>query len=339
MGDKIEVLVTLPFTDDHKSMLEKVSDQLNIRIIRALKENEISQEIWKEIEVLYTDRVLPTPEQSPALHWIQFHWAGINHALDEPILQKPELIVTNMSGTAASKVAEFAVCMILALGNQLNLHFNNQKKAEWPNDRWERFKSEEVRDSTVGIFGYGSIGRQIARLIQPFGGRVLATKFNAMDPIDHEYTPEGWGDPQGDLAYRIYPAEALNWMVKECDFVVVTAPLTEKTRNSFDEVIFGMMKPTAYLIDVSRGGIVDHQALVNALKERKIAGAALDVFYKEPLPADDPLWKMPNVIITPHMGGITPHYDDRAVKLFAENLHRYVEGQTMYNLYRPERGY
>lgn len=339
MKDALEVLITLPFREDHLERLAQISPRLHLRQVRTWELDDVPPEAWEKVEILYTDQVLPQPEQAPELKWIQFHWAGISHALQHPILTKPELLVTTLSGAAASKVAEYAVLLMLALGNHLPAILANQKKNEWPSDRWERLKPLELRGSTAGIFGYGSIGRQIARLLNAFGAEILATKLDAMDPADHGYTAPGWGDPAGDLARRIYPAQALEWMVKESDFLVVAAPLTEQTRDCIGDEIFSAMKPGAFLVDVSRGGIVDHQALVRALKDRKLAGAALDVFPKEPLPADSPLWKMSNVIISPHVAGITPNYDDRAVELFAVNLQRYLDEQPLLNQYQPGRGY
>jgi len=128
-------------------------------------------------------------------------------------------------------------------------------------------------------------------------------------------------------------------MIKECDFVIVTTPLTPETRDLIGAEEFEAFKPGAFLIDVSRGGVVNHQALLTALKEKKIAGAALDVFTEEPLPEDSPLWKMPNVIVTPHIAGTSPFYDARAADLFAENLHRYLAGLPLYNRINLERGY
>ena len=160
-----------------------------------------------------------------------------------------------------------------------------------------------------------------------------------MQTVDTGYIPQGFGDSGGDLAWRIYPVEALRSMVKECDFVVVTLPLTSKTRNLVNAEVFSSMKPSAYLVDVSRGGIVDQSALIDALKDHKIAGAALDVFAKEPLPSDSPLWKMPNVIVTPHIAGVTPHYDERAVDFFEENLRRYLAKEPLLNNFQPELGY
>ena len=128
-------------------------------------------------------------------------------------------------------------------------------------------------------------------------------------------------------------------MVKECDFVVVTLPLTPLTRNLIDAEVLAAMKPTAYLIQAGRGGVVDQAALVEALLDRRIAGAALDTFSEEPLPASSPLWKMPGVLITPHIGSISPEYLNRAIDLFVTNLRRYVGGEPLLNPYDLELGY
>jgi phosphoglycerate dehydrogenase-like enzyme len=283
--------------------------------------------------------VLPAPEQAPNLRWIQFHWAGVDHTINDPILRVPDLVATTLSGAAASQVAEYIVMMLLAMGRHMPELISYQKRAEWPRDRWERFLPMELRGSTVGLVGYGSIGRQTARLLVNFGATVLATKRDVMHPEDLDYIPEGLGDPAGDYVHRLYPTEALRSMLKDCDFVVICVPKASSTLNLINAEVLEAMKPTAYLIDISRGGIVDHTALNAALKEHKIAGAALDVFPEEPLPADSPLWKLPNVLITPHISGITTQYDERAAEMFATNLQRYLAGQPLLNRVDPERGY
>jgi phosphoglycerate dehydrogenase-like enzyme len=249
------------------------------------------------------------------------------------------LTITTMSGAAASQVAEHVLAMILALGRHLPALSANQKKAEWPRDRWERFKPRELRTSTVGIIGYGSIGRQVACLLRQFGATVLATKQNAMHPTDGGYAPEGMGDLHGDLVHRLYPSQALKSMVKDCDFIVVTLPLTNATRGLVDTQVLAACKSNAYLVDVSRGGIVDQLALTKALNEHKLAGAALDVFPEEPLPKKSPLWEMSNVIVTPHIAGVSAYYDERAIALFAENLSRYIGDLPLYNVFDPQKGY
>jgi phosphoglycerate dehydrogenase-like enzyme len=339
MSTNIEVLITLPFSDEIMNDLRGVSNRLHITSQRASKAEDIPADVWQRTEVLYTNHVLPTPEQATNLRWIQFHWAGIDHAIEAPILKKPDLIATTLSGVAASKLGEFTVMMLLALGHRLPEILANQRKSEWPGDRWERFAPVELRGSTVGIVGYGSIGRQLAHLLQAFGVTVLATKRDAMHPEDSGYAPEGQGDPSGDMVQRLYPPQAIKSMVKDCDFVVITVPLTSDTRNLIGQAELGAMKSSAFIIDISRGGIIDHTALIDVLKNNKIAGAALDVFPSEPLPSDSPLWKMPNVILSPHISGISRYYNERAAQLFAENLHRYLAGLPVFNRYNPEKGY
>ena len=339
MSKTVEVLITIPLEEALLNQLVNVSPQLNITVHKARRLDEIPPELLSKAEVLYTNRIIPLPEQAPNLRWIQFHWAGVDHALDAPILRAPGVIATHLSGASASQMAEFALTMMLALGHHLPDLNILQRHSEWPSERWERFCPLELRDSTVGIVGYGSIGRQIARLLHTFGAKVLATKRDVMHPEDTGYIPEGLGDPNGDFVHRLYPPQAMRAMLKECDFVVVTTPLTPETRNLIGPAELAALKPTAYLVDIGRGGVVDQQALIAALREHKIAGAALDVFPEEPLPADNPLWKMPHVILSPHIAGYSTAYDTRAVALFSENLTRYLAGLPLYNQINIERGY
>jgi len=339
MSESIEILITMPFPERLIDRLAEVSPRLKITVQKAKKVEDIPADLWSRAQVLYTNQVVPPPELVPRLRWIQFHWAGVDHIIDDPILRMPGLVATTLSGAAASQMAEYILMMLLALGHRLPDLIATQKRGEWPPDRWERFSPIELRGSTVGIVGYGSIGRQLARLLHPLGAIVLATKQNAMQPQDDGYIPEGMGDPGGDFAHRLYPSQALHSMLKECDFVVITVPKTPATTNMIAEEELAALKATAYLIDVSRGGILNHQALIQVLKANKIAGATLDVYPQEPLPANSPLWKLPNVILTPHIAGNTPYYDERAVELFAANLQRFLVGQSLYNRIHPERGY
>jgi phosphoglycerate dehydrogenase-like enzyme len=339
MTSPVEVLITLPLSDELVSRLRSISNRLKITCMNLRKAEDIPDEVWARSEILYTNRILPAHDQAPRLRWIQFHYAGIDRYIDAPIFKNPNLTITTLSGTSASQVAEYAVMMCLALGHNLPKLATHQMRAEWPNDRWDRFSPQELRGSTVGIVGYGSIGRQIARLLYEFGVTILATRRDAMRTEDDGYIPEGQGDPAGDFVQRLYPGEALRSMLKECDFVVITVPLTPNTRGCFGAAELDAMKPTAFLVNTARGEIVDQLALLEALRNHKIAGAALDVFTEEPLPPDDPLWKLPNVLITPHISGVTVHYDERAVDLFSENLDRYLAGLPLFNRFDPEQGY
>jgi phosphoglycerate dehydrogenase-like enzyme len=339
MSEYVEALITIPFADHLVSQLNNISPRLRLAVVRTRKVEEIPTEVLERAEVLYTNVVLPIPDQVPNLRWLQFHWTGIDHAINHPLLQKPGLVITNLSGVGSSQMAEYAVMTALALGHRLPDLIAHQRRSEWPKDRWERFSPLELRGSTVGIVGYGSIGRQIARLMHEFGPTLLATKRDVLHPADTDYVPEGMGDPEGNFIHRLYPPQALTSMLRECDFVIVTVPLTAETHDLIGAKELAVLKPTAFVIDLSRGGILDHAALYAALRDQKLAGAALDVFPEEPLPSDSPLWKMPNVILTPHISGNTPYYDERAVAFFSENLHRYLAGLSLYNRVDIARGY
>ena len=335
----LEVLTTIPFPEAVMQKLKGIAPRIKITLTPAQQVEDIPVEVWNKIEVLYTDVLLPPPELVPNLKWIQFHYAGIDYIQDSPLLQKTDLIFSSMSGASAIQEAEYILGMLLALSHRMPDLMTNQQKKEWPKDRWEKFTPVELTNSTVGFVGYGSISREVARLLQPFNVKVLATKKDVMSPADKGYSIEGHGDPEGNYFHRLYPIEALKQMLKLCDFVVVTLPITPETRELIGEAELESMKPGAFLVHVSRGGIVDEDALVTALNEHKLAGAALDVFAQEPLPPESVLWKTPNLIITPHVSGFSSKYKERAGEMFAENLIRYLHGETVLNQYNPERHY
>jgi len=335
----VEILITFPLADELINQLRGISPQLHIIVSPVKKAESISNEIWGKTDILFTDNVVPLAEKTQNLKWIQFMSAGLDYWAGSDIFTKPGLLFTSLSGAGTSQMAEHVLMMMLALGHRLPAMMTSQRKYEWPRDRIERFQPVEMRDATVGIVGYGSIGRQVARLLVPFGMTVLATKRDAKSPDEHGYSPEGLGDPTGSLVQRLYPAEALRQMLKLSDFIVVCVPLTPKTRGVFSASIFAAIKPGALLIDVSRGKVIEHGGLIKALQEGRLAGAALDVFPEEPLPADSPLWSLPNVIISPHIADNSPNFDQRACELFSENLHRFLAGIPLYNLYNHELGY
>ena len=326
----LEVLVTFPLEDHLIEELQQVSPRLHFTFLNAKTIDDVPQDIIAKVDILYTLTVFPERSQAPNLKWIQFHVSGTDKGIQESIFQDDNVIATNISGTNAPVVAEYALMMILALSRSIPkmLELKNQKI--WPN-AWDTLMPSELRESTIGIVGYGSIGRQLARLLQPHNVTILAAKRDAMQPKDTGYTIDGMGDPNGDLFNRLYPIEARCSMLKECDFVVVCVPLTSNTKGIIGINELRAMKKGAFLIDVSRGGVVDHDALINILEEDHLAGAALDVFPEEPLPPDNKLWDFKNVIITPHMAGIGPKYNSRSVQLFIENLLRFIDDKSLYN--------
>ena len=269
MNEKIEVLLTIPLIEDAGVRIGALSPLLNVNIVKANRVEDIPPDLLATAEVLYTSRALPASDQAPNLRWIQFNSAGIDHAVNSPILQRENLIATNLSGASATQMAEYVLMMLLALGHRMLDLIDHQHRSSWPKDRWERFASVELRQSTVGIVGYGSIGRQVARLLHPFGVKVLATMRDLKHPEDRGYIPVGFGDPGGDYVDRLYPAEALASMAKICDFLVITVPLTSDTRNLINTEIFDVMKDSSYIVDTSRGGVINHAALLNALEKKR----------------------------------------------------------------------
>jgi phosphoglycerate dehydrogenase-like enzyme len=341
MAKEIHILSTLDLTEEGRKRIRGVSDQVKLTVIPAIKTEKIPDSRWGEVDVLYTGGLLPDPEKAPNLNWVQFNSAGIDPFLGHPLLQKQDLVATTMSGVITGQIAEYVLMALLAFGQKLPKLRRLQAQHDWPSekDKWEGLLPRELRHSTVGILGYGSIGRQVARLLQPFGTKVLASKKDAMHPEDRGYIMDGMGDPHGEFFDRLYPIEALHSLLAECDFVVVALPLTEATFHLLDEKAFESMKPSAVLINVGRGELVNQDALVTALREKKIAGAALDVFEEEPLPEESPLWDLENVILSPHVSGLSHNLREETLSLFIENLNRYLAELPLYNQVDFERGY
>jgi phosphoglycerate dehydrogenase-like enzyme len=217
-----------------------------------------------------------------------------------------------------------------------------QRRGGWPPDerRWELFVPTEVRGATLGIIGYGSIGRELARIAKAaFGMTVLALKRDPSRRADDGYSLPGTGDPDGRLPDEWLGHRQLDALLGHSDAVVLCAPLTDETRRMMDARAFARMKPSAYFVNVGRGASVDETALAEALRARRIAGAAVDVFAEEPPPAGHPLYALDNVIVSPHVSGFLPSYDEKCSVLFAENLRRYLEGRPLLNLVDRARGY
>jgi phosphoglycerate dehydrogenase-like enzyme len=336
--EDVNLLLTLAFEDSLVERIKAVSPRLKVNLYPSSSGEDIPDELLADVEVLYTLNALPEPESVPELRWVQFHSAGIDHIVDHPLLLT-DVQLTTLSGAAVPQMAEFAMMSMLSLGHKL-LDINADPPEErWGENRHQRYEPIELRGNTVGIVGYGSIGREIARLCYAFGATVLAIKRDLKNLQDPGYRLEDTGDPAADVPERMYPPEALRSMVSLCDFLVVTVPLSAATRGMVSAEIIDAMKPSAYIVDISRGGVVDHGALLEALKTEKLAGAALDVYPVEPLPDSSPLWELPNVILSPHIAGSSALYDERAVDLFAENLFRYLSDRSLLNLYNPDLKY
>lgn len=333
----IRVLVTAPFPTHLMDKLRAVSSEIVVEQY-VLPGNHWPEGKSTNAEVYYAISDAPQLEQAVNLRWLQGHWAGVEHLKDTPVWNS-DIQITTASGIHAPNIAQYVMAQILAWSNRVPRWLMYQRQNEWPKNRWQKFVPDELRGQTLGILGYGSLGREVARIAKAFGMSVLATKRDARRIVDEGYTLPGTGDTSGETADRIYPSEATRSMVSECDYVVITLPLTSKTHHFVDETVLEAMKPNCYLVNVGRGAIIREADLIKALQRGWIAGAGLDVFETEPLPQDSPLWSMENVIISPHVSGFTPYYDDRVTDLFAKNLRLYLDGQSLLNVVDKNAGY
>jgi phosphoglycerate dehydrogenase-like enzyme len=340
----IEVLIAAgEFGSELVDRLRAVSPGL--RVERAPEGGEpIPDARWRSVEVLYTVGRLPDgPHLAPRLRWVQLHSAGAEQVQGHPLLEAG-VRMTTASGPAAITIAEYVFATVLACGRHVDRMLEWHGRGSWPPDeqRWPLFVADELFGKTLGIVGYGSIGRQVARIGHAFGMRVLATRRRPDVDGDHRdrgYVLPGAGDPEGRLPERYIELDRLADLLRASDVVVVAVPLTAETRGLIDENALRAMRPTAMLVNVARGAIVDEAALVRALREGWIGGAILDAFATEPLPPEDPLWRLPNVLVTPHVSAFAPGYDARMADLFAENLRRYLADEPLLNLVDPAAGY
>ena len=252
---------------------------------------------------------------APKLKWIQALGTGVDNIVDLPSLGK-EVLVTNVRGIHGAPVSEATIAFMLSLARDMPRSVRAQEQS-----KWERWPSALLAGKTVGILGVGLIAEYLAPICKTFGMTVVGIS----------------GSPRETRHFdRMAHRNDLTKVVGDLDFLVVLTPLSAETRNIVGEKVFAAMKPTAYLVNVARGGVVDEPALIAALEAGKIAGAGLDVFSQEPLPSDNPLWKTKNLTIFSHLGGYSQGYEDRAMPTIAGNMGKFLAGdlKSMINIVR-----
>jgi len=261
-------------------------------------------------------------KRAPNLKWLHITTVGMERYSSMDFMQS-NIIITNSRGVISIPIAEQTLMFMLMLTkNARRLVISQEKKL------WDRFTTPELYGKTAGLIGIGSIGNEIAKRARGMGMRVIATRRSA--------TGSGPGNSDID---KMYPRDQLKELLHDSDFVVVAAPLTDETKGMMGTAEFKAMKKTAYIINIARGPIINEAAMIQALKEGWIAGAGLDVFEKEPLPPDNELWTMPNVVISPHSSGVSEMQPYRLVDLFCDNLRRYINKQPLLNLISQDKGY
>ncbi len=315
------ILIHLPPDDVPKETLVHIQALAPQHTVVVTDQREEVERLLDDIEIAAVHFAPQWITRAPRLRWYQQWGAGTDWLLRHPEAASRDFILTNASGVHAIPISEHILAMMLAFSRQLPAAFQAQAQHKWLRD----LPAFELAGSTMVLIGVGAIGRRTARIASSLGMRVVGIR----------------RDPSRSLpeVHQMVGPDQLLGVLPEADFVVLTAPLTRDTHHLLDARAFDKIKPSAYVINIGRGGTIDEKALIHALQTGVIAGAGLDVFASEPLPADSPLWSMNNVIITAHYSGTTPHYNDRAFEIFIDNLERYGKGQPLRNVVDKRLGY
>ena len=266
-------------------------------------------------------------EAGPVLRWVHSGAAGVGSSLT-PTMLSSEVVFTNSAEIHAPAIAETVLGMMLYFGRGIDLAVVNQRDSKWDTDPYYRSGAplSELSTSTVGIVGYGGIGREVARRAASLGASVIALKRTPPNPGDAALEAVAGGGSLVASINLVHGADGLDRVLSESDVLILAAPETDLTRGMIDAVAIERMKPAALLINVARGKLVVESALVGALREGRLRGAGLDVFAKEPLAADHPLWALPNVLVTPHVSAVTRGFWARQTKLILHDLDCFLRG-------------
>ncbi|KAF2858769.1 D-3-phosphoglycerate dehydrogenase [Piedraia hortae CBS 480.64] len=341
-----QVLILLPIPEPRAllSSLRRHFPTVDFHYKQIQRSQTLHPSAWHGTTFLYTLFTFPEPSQAPKLRWIHLASAGSDHVQKLPIFTKTDIVVTTSSGIHGPQIAEWCIMTLLAHYHKYKLLHERQMNHDWNSNGLT-----DVRDmvkKTVGILGYGSIGRQVGRVAKAMGMDVLAFTATEKDTDgkkkDHGFILPGTGDPDGNIPSKWYSGldkqSLQHFLSQNLDWLVISVPLTKETRHFLSGPEFKLLKG-AFVTNIARGPIIDQPALVQALKDGQLAGAALDTTEPEPLPKDSELWDFPNVIVTPHVSGSGVDYMDRAFQVFTENLGRNLKGKKLLNVVDRRRGY
>lgn len=266
-------------------------------------------------------------EAGSKLEWVHSGAAGVGSSLTPRMLES-DVVFTNSAGVHAPPMAETVLAMLLHFGRGLDFALDSMSRAEWSTEPYyvDGAPLIELSEATVGVIGFGGIGREVARRVASLGARVIAVKRTPARPGEANLKPVAGGGVLGSRIEMVWGESGLDAVYRESDAVVVAAPDTPETRGMVDQGAFARMKSGCVFVNVARGSLVDEEALVDALKEGRIRGAGLDVFSREPLPSDHPLWDLPNAVMTPHVSAVTRGFWRRETDLILRNLDCYMRG-------------
>jgi phosphoglycerate dehydrogenase-like enzyme len=313
------ILIFYQLADVYERLIHDRLPDADIVAIKDLKDEAAFRRHLPEAEILISFAI---PAQAlltaKALRWVQAVSAGVDFLF--PVRDHiGHVIVTNARGVHADIMGDYALGAMAMLQSDAPRMLRNQAEKKW--ERWAR---KPLTGQTLGVVGLGTIGQGIARRAAASGMTVVGTRRS--------------GAPVSGVA-QVYGPGAIGEMLGRCDFVVISLPGIKQTDGLFGDAELRAMKPGSFLINISRGSVLDEQALIAVLQERRIAGACLDVFAQEPLPQDNPLWSLPNVIVTPHIAGLREDTPELVTEIFLDNLGRYKRGEPMRNRVDLRQGY
>lgn len=291
-------------------------------VVHTPADLETDSTLISQVEVVYGGLGRSRIAEATALRWLQLSGAGVN-GLITPEIRDSELIITNASGIHAEPITEHMFAMLLMVTRNLAQAWDQQKTRSWNSGELSK-NLEMLAGKTLGVLGVGAIGGHSARVGQGFAMRVLGLRRGA--------------EPHPHVEKMYAPEERLEFF-RQTDVVMNSLPLTERTHHFMGPEEFAALPPGAIVINTGRGGTIHTEAMMAALREGRLGAALLDVTDPEPLPPDHPLWSMENVYITPHYSGSHPGYQERAARIFLENLRRYVAGEEMVNVVDKHEGY
>jgi phosphoglycerate dehydrogenase-like enzyme len=318
----VKILIHYPFSSEEIETFRQLAKACgDHEVFHAANEAEALQAA-PQVEVIMGHFLASVCAAAPNLRWIQSFSAGMDKFLFPEIIEREEVMVSNMAGLYASQGGEHAWALLLALARGIPQSLDNQHQRQWQAD-----PVVEITGSTLGIVGMGGFGLEMVKRAQGYDMTIIA-----VDAVRTE-------KPAGVAELKPATRENLHDLLRRSDVVMLACPLTQETYHLISREELALMKSTAYLINVTRGGIIDEPALIDALKTGQIAGAGLDVCEQEPLPPDNPLWQAPNLIITPHRAGASQHRPRKIFEFYCQNLERYLKGEKPLNVINKQRGF
>jgi phosphoglycerate dehydrogenase-like enzyme len=316
----MKILIHFSFSEEQIQTFQRIaSESGNHEVLHAASELEAIR-MAPEVEVLMGLFLPPVCAAAPRLCWIQSHSAGMDNFLFPEIVER-NVIVTNMAGLYASQGGEHAWALLLSLVRGIPHVMGSEGRRAW------QMPAIELTGGTLGIVGLGGFGMEMVKRARGYDMIILA-----LDPVRQN-------KPDDVAELKPSTRENLHDLLRRSDAVMIACPKTRETYHLIGREEFAIMKKTAYLVNVTRGGIIDESALIDVLKNGEIAGAGLDVTEVEPVPPDSLLWDAPNLIITPHRAGASQHRPRKTFEFFCENLRRYLKGEELRNVVGKRRGF